>query len=243
MSKAFRSATVIQPWSWVLIVSLACATAAPEPPAVQIMPMPVSPGTGLGGQRVMVLPLEVVRNGDPLGWYAHFSDSAGREVLIAANNAITHNLTTMAPRTVWLLPADIAKISARSAGYMPDPYTLDVSQFDPGRWHGGSKLDDPLAGDLRNMTSFTDSRLALIPAEVRFVPFPLPTPEPEHEGKPKGPPPPVTQEVAVLRVALVDTRFVVVAWVGDVVSDPATTFGPAVMNSLANHLGQALSKQ
>jgi hypothetical protein len=229
------------PWWWIFTAALACSSAAPPPPDLQIVPMPASPASGLTGQRVMVLPLETIRNGDPLGWYTNFTDTAGRTILVSANTAIAHALTTMAPRTVWLMPDYLEKISARNAQYAPSPYTMDVSQFDPGRHHSG-KLEDPLAEDLRTLTSFTDARVALVPAEVRFVPWPLPTYD-KDTGKWVAAAGPVTQEVAVLRVALVDSRFVVVAWLGDVMSDPSTTFTPAVLTSLANHLGEALSRQ
>ena len=44
-------------------------------------PMPSGPAAGMTGQRVMVLPLSVVRNNDPLGWAASITDP--REFLVS----------------------------------------------------------------------------------------------------------------------------------------------------------------
>ena len=42
-------------------------------------------------------------------------------------------------------------------------------------------------------------------------------------------------ERAVLRLVLVDARTTEFMWIGEVQSDPAATFGPAVLASLASH--------
>ena len=237
MSLASRPTSFTYSWL-ILAAALACASGPHEPLELKLEPLPLSPGAGLTGQRVIVLPLSVIRNNDPLGWAATIADP--KAFLVSLNEQIAHALTTHAPRTVWMLPKDVAKIAARNAQYAPDPYTLDVSQFDPDRWHPTTKLDDPLAGDLRMLTAFTDARLAMIPVEIRFIPLPMP-PDPAHQGKP-APPAPVTQQIAVIRIALVDTRFVTVAWTGDVPSNPSATLTPAVTESLVNHLGEALSR-
>ena len=140
-----------------------------------------------------------------------------------------------------MMPTELEKIAAKNPQYTPNPYALDVSQFDPGDRHPTTKLEDPLAGDLRMLTAFTDARLVLIPVEVRFIPVPKPPPV-DHDGKPV-PPPPVTEEIAVLRVAVVDTRFVIVAWTGDIPSIASKTLTPAVTQSLATRLGEAFSRQ
>jgi hypothetical protein len=221
----------------MLVVVLACASVQHIPPELQLEAPPPAPGSGMGGQRVMVLPLSVIRNNDPLGWAKTITDP--RAYLVSLNAQMAHALTTMAPRPIWVMPADIAKIAARSAAYAPDPYTLDVSQFDPGHWHPTTQLNDPLAGDLRMLTAFTDARIALIPVEVRFIP--VPTPPPPPDAKPV-PPAPVTEEIAVMRIAVVDTRFVTVGWTADVWSIPSKTLTPEVTESLANHFGETFSR-
>src|SRR6185312_10747767 len=183
----------------------ACAHPIPPNPA-DLRPLPTTPGVGLAGTRVMVMPLSTIRGGDDFGWAATITDPRG--YLTELNEQIAHALATRAPRTAWIFPAELAREAKRNPGYLSDPYRTDASQFAPDHWRGGQKLDDPLAGDLRTYTSFVDARVALVPVELRFFPRPTPTDHPlspgerqlmradsvHHMGRP------------VLRVAVVDSR-------------------------------------
>ena len=197
--------------------------------------MPAAAGTGISGLRVIVLPVSAIRGGDNHGWAASIADP--RAFLVDLNSQISRALPARAGRTVWLLPADLEKIADRNAGYAPDAYRLDPTQFSPDRWHAGQKLLDPLASDLRILTAFVDSRVALIPAEVRF--FPRPSSAAASAGTDSA----SARGWAVLRVALVDTRSMAVFWVGDVVGSPSASLTPAVSADLANHLADALATQ
>ncbi len=189
---------------------------------------------------MIVLPLSAVRGGDALGWAASIPDLRG--YLLDVNARIAHTLADRAGRTSWILPSELARIAARNPGYAPDPYAADPSQFWPDRWRGDTKLLDPLAGDLRTMTSFVDARVALVPVELRFIPR-----EDGHtaaavsSGGPTATPP--GEGRAVLRLALVDTRAMVVFWVGDLVGDPAPALTPAVAANLADRLAAVMSTQ
>jgi len=205
--------------------------------------MPLKPGAGLGGSRVIVLPLSMIRNGDTFGWAAQITNP--REYLVNLNAQIEKGLTERAPRTVWVFPTALVQVASRNPGYLADPYGMDPSQFAPDRWKPGAKLEDPLAGELRNYTSFVDARVALVLVEMRFVPRPVTPghvlPEGEramvqadsahHMGRP------------VMRIAIVDTRTTDVMWAADVVGDPAPAFTPAVGTNLVDHLVRALSTE
>ena len=73
------------------------------------------------------------------------------------------------------------------------------------------------------MIALHDSRAVLVPVELRF--------EKDRTG----------QGIAVLRLVLLDGRISEVRWVGDVRSDPSATLSPAVLSSLATHLGDLIA--
>lgn len=229
----------------VLLAAAGCAAIGHRatPDAVDLRPLPVRAGTGLGGERIIVLPLSMIRHGDTFGWADSISNP--RDYLIDLNARIERALTTHVPRAVWVFPTTLVQVANRNPGYLSDPYGMDASQFSPDHWRRGNKLEDPLAGDLRTYTGFLDARVALVPVELRFFPRPVPRghtiPDGEiammhadsahHMGR------------AVLRIAVVDTRTTDVMWVGDVVSDPAPALTPALVSNLVDRLVQALSSE
>jgi hypothetical protein len=211
------------------------------PPVMAIRPMPYHPGGGLTGARVIVLPLETIRGGDLDGCAA--SITSPRDFLVDANAQISRALVTKAPHTTWLLPADLAKMADKAAGYAPDPYSVDVSQLLPDRWKSRGELADPLASELRRLNSFTDAPVALIPVEIRFYPRAPMVQRPGTAGEPPAPAPGASHAGCrpVLRVAVADTRALVVAWAGDVVGDSAAVVSPAALAALADRLAQAVA--
>lgn len=218
-------------------------------PVMAIRPMPYHPGGGLTGARVIVLPLETIRGGDLDGCAA--SVTSPRDFLVDANAQISRALVAKAPHTTWLLPADLAKLADKAAGYAPDPYSVDVSQLLPDRWKSRGEVKDPLASELRRLNSFTDAPVALIPVEIRFYPRAPVVERPGSAGEPPAPAPGASQTAAhagpnagcrpVLRVAVADTRALVVAWAGDVVGDSAAVVSPAMLAALADRLAQAVA--
>jgi hypothetical protein len=213
------------------------------PDPVDLRPLPLRPGTGLSGARVIVLPLSTIRHGDALGWADGITNS--RDYLVDLNAQIEHAFSEHLPHTTWIFPKELARIAAKNPEYLSDPFTLDPSQFAPDRWRPGTKVEDPLAGGLRGYTSFVDARVALLPVELRFFPRSGP---PGHEVPPAERAMMRTDSTrhmgrAVLRIAVVDTRTTEVFWVGDVVGDPAPTLTPAVAANLVERLTQALTTQ
>jgi len=215
------------------------------PPVMAIRPMPYHPGGGLTGARVMVLPLETIRGGDLNGCAA--SITSPRDFLVDANAQISRALVAKAPHTTWLLPADLAKLADKAAGYAPDTYSVDVSQLLPDRWKSRGEVTDPLASALRRLNSFTDAPVALIPVEIRFYPRAPMVQRPGSAGEPPAAAPGASHAGShagcrpVLRVAVADTRALVVAWAGDVVGDSAAVVSPAALAALADRLAQAVA--
>src|SRR5215472_3983265 len=213
-----------------LLALAGCAHAPPEP--VDLRPLPARPGTGLGGERVIVLPLSMIRHGDSFGFAEQITNP--REYLVNLNAQIEHRLTERAPRTTWVFPNTLVQVASKNPGYLSDPFGLDPSQFAPDRWRPGQKLEDPLAGELRNYTSFVDARVALILVELRFVPRPMP----RNHTLPEGERAMLLADSAhhmaraVVRIAVVDTRTTEVLWASDVVGDPAAALTPAVGTNL-----------
>jgi hypothetical protein len=218
-------------------LALACSSGTGGPAALaRVRPLPERPGSGLNGQRVMVLPLSTLRGGDAAGWAAAISSP--RDFLLGANAEIARALPARAVHSTWVLAPEMARSAARNPGYAPDPYTIDVSLLAPDRWKPGGQLADPLAGQLRTLTSFTDARVALIPVELRFLPR-AGAASSSGDGTATAP----GTVRAVLRVALVDTRLGVVVWAGDVASEPAPALTPAVTAGLADRLADAMAAQ
>ena len=213
-----------------------------------IRPMPYHPGGGLTGARVIVLPLETIRGGDLDGCAA--SITSPRDFLVDANAQISRALVAKAPHTTWLLPADLAKLADKAAGYAPDPYSVDVSQLLPDRWKSRGEVKDPLASACAASTpsrmhrwrsSRWRSASILVPRWWSVPGRRASRPRrhsgasrPSHAGPNAGCRP-------VLRVAVADTRALVVAWAGDVVGDSAAVVSPATLAALADRLAQAVA--
>ena len=210
---------------------------------MDLRPLPLRPGTGLGGLRVIVLPVSMIRHGDTFGFADQITNP--REYLVDLNAQIEHQLTERAPRTVWVFPTALVQVASRNPGYLSDPYGMDPSQFAPDRWRPGTKLEDPLAEELRNYTSFVDARVALLLVELRFVPRPAPRDHTFPEGERAMLRADSAHHMArpVLRVAVVDTRTTEVIWASDVVGDPAPALTPAVGKHLVDRLVQALATE
>jgi hypothetical protein len=244
LSRAERwRARVVLPF--VLLAAAGCASlthhALPDP--VDLRPMPIRAGTGLGGTRVIVLPLSMIRHGDLFGWSNQITDP--RAYLIDLNAQMQSALTQRVPRPVWVFPSTLVQVASHNPGYLSDPYGMDPSQFAPDRFRKGDKLEDPLAEDLRGYTSFVDARVVLIPVELRFLPRRVPKGHelPDAERTIMRADSAHHMERAVLRLAVVDTRTTEVMWVGDVVGDPMPAFSPAVGTNLVDHLVQALTSE
>ncbi|HVT41283.1 MAG TPA: hypothetical protein VHE78_19760 [Gemmatimonadaceae bacterium] len=188
--------------AFVLLVLSAVATAQ--------QPKPQPPLAAFVGQRIAVMPVQLLRADTvafvrPAAW-----DAFRRELDDSIGSAI-------AERGVgkkWAYAADIARSARRNAAYVSDPYSLGVQPLRNPIYKVGDKIPGLFASNLRPLIALGDTRFALVPVEVAFV------------GT-------AERQRAVLRLALVDGRGGLFVWVGDVASDAASALTPALIGSLA----------
>jgi len=188
----------------------------------QTAPPPVSrPLAWLAGQRIVLTPVYRIREGDAMGWAAQIPRS--REFLRALDTAIAGELAQRGLEKQWVYPADLARSTRASPTYTVDPNALAVEPLrNPGLAQGG-KIGDPLATQLRTIIAMHDSRMVLLPVELRF--------DRDKSG----------QGIAVLRAVLVDARIGDVRWVGEASSDPSPTFSRALLASVASHFADLIT--
>jgi len=191
-------------------------------PQTQTAPPPVSrPLAWLAGQRAVLTPVYRIREGDPLGWGAQIPRS--REFLRALDSAIAGELAQRGLEKQWVYPADLARSMRASPTYTVDPNALAVEPLrNPGLAQGG-KIGDPLATQLRTIVAMHDSRMVLLPVELRF--------DRDKTG----------QGIAILRAVLVDARIGDIRWVGEASSDPSPTFSRALLANVASHFADLIT--
>ena len=208
-----------------LLYGLPLLLACGGQPAAQTQtsaPPPVSrPLAWLAGQRVALTPVYRIREGDQLGWAAQIPRS--RELLRALDSAIAGELAQRGLEKQWVYPPDLARSMRASPTYAVDPYALGAEPLRNPSVAPGGKIGDPLATQLRTMIALHDSRMVLMPVELRF--------DRDKSG----------QGIAVLRAVLVDARIGDIRWVGEASSDPAPTFSRALLANVASRFADLIT--
>lgn len=182
---------------------------------------PTRPLAGLVAQRIVVAPLHLVAEGDPLGWAAAIPRQ--REWMRGLDSAVTIELGARGLAQAWVYPDALVRAHQRNPAYAPDPHRLaaaplvGVAKVDNER-----RLPDPLASQLRTLVAMHDGRFVLLPVQVSFEAA-------EGGGR------------AVMRVALLDARASEVTWLGDVRSDVFPQFNARVAASLATRLADLIA--
>lgn len=136
----------------------ACAPAAAPAPAPDAAAAPVesAPPMRIGGQKVVVLPVQRVAGlPDPL------RERVDAELLFA--------LGERDRKVQWVAPEALERALRRSPGFAPDPRALPS---DPLVHHRERRAVEPLAGVLRRYSALMDARLVLLPRTVAWVPDP-----------------------------------------------------------------------
>jgi hypothetical protein len=215
-----RSVRTLPRLFWCLPLLIACG--GKQGSQTQTAPPPVSrPLAWLAGQRVVLTPVYRIREGDAMGWGAQIPRS--REFLRALDSAIAGELAQRGLEKQWVYPADLARSMRASPTYTVDPNALAVEPLrNPGLAQGG-KIGDPLATQLRTIVAMHDSRMVLLPVELRF--------DRDKTG----------QGIAILRAVLVDARIGDIRWVGEASSDPSPTFSRALLANVASHFADLIT--
>jgi hypothetical protein len=200
----------------------ACHGGAKPEESVPAAANPVRPLAQLAAQRVIVTPAFSVRQGDPLGWAASLGRT--RDFLKTLDDEIARELGERGLSTQWIYPPDLVRAARTNPTYATDPYSLGVNVLRNPAMVSGTQFGDPLASQLRTLIALQEgARAVLVPVELTF----------EKAG--------ADQEVAVLRVVLVDGRLGDVRWAGNVRGDPAKAFSSAVTKNLATHFADLIA--
>jgi hypothetical protein len=197
----------------------ACARSQSTPASGEQAP-PERPLSTLVAQRLVVLPVQYLKEADTLGWAA--AAGSARDYLRNLDSEITFAVKERGVEGMWIFPEQIVRSARRNVGYAPDPYALAAQSLRPGIRRKQEMLPEPLATQLRSLVAFTDARYALLPVELRFEPAPV-------GGR------------AVLHMVLVDARRSRPVWAIEVASDSSSTFSPSLAASLAEHLADLIA--
>jgi hypothetical protein len=148
---------------------------------------------------------------------------AATEVRRQLDAAIVAALDERGLRRTWSFPDQLAQSYRRNSSYATDPYAFAEEPLRTMSADANTHLPEPLASQIRTMVALQqDTRLVLAPVELRL----------EKAG---------TGGRGVLRVTLMDARTSDVHWVGDIVSDTVSEFGPAVTASIAVRLAGVIA--
>lgn len=173
-------------------------------------------------QQVVVTPTQALRETDALGWTAQIPRS--RALLRAVDDSIRAELGARGIDKQWVFPDALERAAQLNPSYAVNPYALDARGLISPSVVPGTTVAGTLATQLRTIVALQESaRGVLIPVELRFDRLP------SGEGE------------AVLHVVLVDGRTRDIRWVGDVRSNPSSTFSQALLTSLAAHFADLIT--
>ncbi len=175
--------------------------------------------SGLAAQHVVILPTYTVRVAPGLGWTV----PRATEVAKTQDADIVSSFEEHGIRT-WILPSGLDSAFRRNPTYATDPHALAEEPLRSPSLSGDQRLPEPIASQLRTIVALhDDARLVLAPVELRL--------ESAGPGMGRG----------VLKLVLVDARSSAVRWVGEITSDPAAAFGPAITASIAAKLSATIA--
>ncbi|HEX8209545.1 MAG TPA: hypothetical protein VF584_05115 [Longimicrobium sp.] len=137
----------------VLVLAVAACGGPRAAPGPAPVPAPVAmPAMDLGGQRVLILPVQAAEG-------VGTRDEATSELVFA--------LAERDARTQWVTPDQLRRALRGAPGYAADPGALPD---DPYIHHGERSIVDPLGGIVRRYSALTDARVVLIPRAARWMP-------------------------------------------------------------------------
>jgi hypothetical protein len=202
----------------LFIIVVAALVAACAPPSNQISasgerpsPTAMRPLERMAGQEVLVLPVQYLSFLDSLGWQQAVPNRSA--YLASLDTTIAAALTSRGLGQAWTFGPEVARAARLNSIIMPDARALSAEWL-RGRLLPDQTVRDPLASQVRSLVGLKGSRYALLPVEMRF------------EGT-------RTAGVAILRLVMIDSRLAQVRWAGEVRSDPAGIFSPALATSVA----------
>jgi hypothetical protein len=174
--------------------------------------------SGLAAQHVVILPTYIVRVAPGLAWTLTRPADVGK----ALDADIATAFEARGIRT-WILPAKLDSAFRRNPTYATDPHMLAEEPLRSPSLDIDQRLPEPIASQLRTLIALhDDARMVMAPVELKM------------ESTTGG-------GHAVLRLVLVDARASSVRWIGEVTSDAAPAFGPALTADVAAKLSAVIS--
>ena len=196
----------------LLTVTAAILTAcASKPPETGASPVALRPLERMAGQQILVLPVQYLASRDSLGWNKQIPDRAA--FLATLDDQIEAALAARGLGQAWTFGRAVERASKMNSILMTDARSLSAEWL-RGRVLPEAAVRDPLASQVRGLVGLKGSRYAILPVELRLE---------SHGGT----------GVAILRLVMIDSRMAQIRWIGEVVSDPMTTFSPALTASVA----------
>ena len=203
------------------VVTTACRGSSQPAAAPQVAEHALA---GLAAQHIIVLPTYAARVMPDLAWNAAVARPGQLQRTLDAD--ILAALEERGLQKTWILPPQLVQSYRRNSTYAADPYTLAEEPLRSPSLAVNARLPEPLASQIRTLVALHDeARLVLAPVELRV--------ESAGEGTGRG----------VLRLVLLDARASNVVWIGQVSSDAAAVFGPAITASVAARLASAVAPQ
>ncbi|MGH7719368.1 MAG: hypothetical protein ACREON_11060 [Gemmatimonadaceae bacterium] len=202
----------------LMVVATACAGQSPRQPAPTRIEHPLAV---FAGRPLVVLPARFLREGDSLGWAAAIPSQ--REYLASLDAEIGFAFKERDLGSNWVLADAMARAARRNTPFAPDPHALAAERLRPPIRRRIEQLPEPLASQLRSLVALNDARYVLYPLEIRF--------EKAADGGGR----------AVLFAMVLDARLSTVMWMGEVASDPVTSFSPALAAGVAARLADLIA--
>jgi hypothetical protein len=181
--------------------------------------------SGLAAQRIVVLPAFAADIAPVLGW----SSARPSEVLRQLDADIVDALEERGVKQSWVFPEALRQSHVRNPTYTADPFALGMQPMRGAGPAVGTRLPEPLASQLRTIVALHDARYVLAPIELRLDTIPRTSGASAAAAAP-------AMGRAVLKLALLDARASETRWVGQIIGDSASSYGPVVTASVAAKL-------
>ena len=201
------------------LVAAAVIVACANPPTnqvpaagEQVSATAARPLERMAGQELLVLPVQYVSFHNTLGWQQSVPDASA--YLAKLDTVIASTFTARGLGQAWTFGPEVARAARLNSIVMPNARGL-AAEWLRGRLLPDQTVREPLASQVRSLVGLKGSRYALLPVEIRF----------EDQGAGTG--------VATMRLVMIDSRLAQVRWVGEIRTDPARTFSPALAASIA----------
>jgi hypothetical protein len=174
----------------------------------------------MAGQQVLVLPVQYLSVQNSLGWQDAVPDASA--YLAKLDTVIASTFTARGLGQAWTFGPEVARAARLNSIIMPNARALSAEWL-RGRLLPDQTVRDPLASQVRSLVGLKGSRYAILPVEIRF------------EGQ-------AGTGVATMRLVLIDSRLAQVRWVGEIRSDPARTFTPALATNIASRFADLVAE-